>query len=414
MFGDRSRDRPPLLFSQQEGSDYQRSILHTLGVEIGRLPEERVLQTDPGELAKYFADKFAIHVPELRESDISAEEHERNVTVYDQFDQREFTVPGVAFDFEIPFSGDAIVFTLIPNTRDYNPPSAVVQGQLIKFTIKGRELSPDQLKSGLEEVLRGLRKYLGWHSQLWQGFPEQARSHALNVINERRNRLLKQKGTAAGLAGMGVKLKEKPGDARTFAAPAIRQRIEPKLPPMRPSEKPEPTLDRNQFEMILGLMRGAGRSIEQSSSRTRELDEEALRDMFLVPLNAHFGTASGEAFNFTGKTDIIVKHEGGNLFVAECKFWHGDVGFTATVDQLLGYLTWRDTKAAVVIFNRNVGFSAVLQKLDTLVKAHPGYVAGPKRLDETSFEVTLRLPHDADRHVTIAVLAFDLGPKATT
>lgn len=133
--------------------------------------------------------------------------------------------------------------------------------------------------------------------------------------------------------------------------------------------------------------------------------------MFLVPLNAHFGTATGEAFNFTGKTDILIREGAGNLFVAECKFWGGAVQFAATVDQPLGYLTWRDTKTAIIIFNRNVGFSQVLQQLADLPKGHANYVSGPRLLDETSNEFTFKLPNDADRHVTVSVLAFDLGPK---
>ncbi|MDM0045058.1 hypothetical protein QTH91_11245 [Variovorax dokdonensis] len=165
------------------------------------------------------------------------------------------------------------------------------------------------------------------------------------------------------------------------------------------------------YENILGIIRGAGRSIEQSSSRTRALDEETLRDMFLVPLNAHFGNATGEAFNVNGKTDILIRHEAGNLFVAEFKIWGGDKHFLATIDQLLSYLSWRDTKTAIVVFNRNVGFSAVVAKMRELVRTHPCYVSGPTRLDETSDSFVFSLPQDQDRRVNIALLAFDMGAK---
>ena len=46
-----------------------------------------------------------------------------------------------------------------------------------------------------------------------------------------------------------------------------------------------------------------------------------------------------------------------------------------------------------------------------LVKAHPNYVSGPIRLDETSDSYTFSLPQDKDRQITIALLAFDLGVK---
>jgi hypothetical protein len=45
------------------------------------------------------------------------------------------------------------------------------------------------------------------------------------------------------------------------------------------------------------------------------------------------GRAHAEAFNVTGKTDILIRHDGRSLFICECKFWTGQDGFTATVDQ---------------------------------------------------------------------------------
>jgi hypothetical protein len=131
--------------------------------------------------------------------------------------------------------------------------------------------------------------------------------------------------------------------------------------------------------------------------------------MLLVSLNAHFGAATGEAFNVVGKTDILIRHEGANLFVAECKIWSGDKNLLAAIDQLLSYLTWRDTKAALVIFNRNKGFSEVVRKLYDLPKNHRSYVSGPQRLDESSAQFTLRLNNDAERHAIVSVLGFDLG-----
>jgi hypothetical protein len=58
------------------------------------------------------------------------------------------------------------------------------------------------------------------------------------------------------------------------------------------------------------------------------------------------GQATGETFNFQGKTDILIRVEGKNVFIAECKFWKGEKALLATLDQLLSYLSWRDTKAA--------------------------------------------------------------------
>jgi hypothetical protein len=282
---------------------------------------------------------------------------------------------------------------------------------MVCFTIADRQLTQEQIKAGFERTRDSIQKYLNWHREMWAGLEEDVARRVRVRIEERRGRLLKQKELASGLSSLGIKLKEKDSDSKTFVPPTVKQKIQPRLPPMRPAVKPEPTLDQGQYETILSLISGAGRSIEQSSSRTRALDEEALRDMLLVPLNAHFGNATGEAFNCNGKTDILIRHEGANLFAAECKIWGGDKHLQDAIDQLLSYLHWRDTKAALVVFNRNKDFSSVLEKLKSLPAKHVAYVSGPKNLDESSFQFILALPQDAERKVTVSVLAFDLGDQ---
>lgn len=81
---------------------------------------------------------------------------------------------------------------------------------------------------------------------------------------------------------------------------------------------------------------------------------EDLKDHVLLTLdpNFEFGSASGETFNKSGKTDIQLRYDSSVVFIAECKFWIGEKNYLATIDQLLGYLTLRDTKAPVVIFVR--------------------------------------------------------------
>src|SRR4051794_23222679 len=42
----------------------------------------------------------------------------------------------------------------------------------------------------------------------------------------------------------------------------------------------------------------------------------------------------------------------------------------ATVDQLLGYVSWRDTKTAIIIFTRETQFSTVLRGAFEAMEAH--------------------------------------------
>jgi len=390
--------------------DAIQSRIGAASAEVEALPEQRILNTDPDTLTAYFVDKFGVAIPTIDRSSLSLTHHERNVTVRDEWRRdRQISVPGEAYDFELQFEGDPEFFNLQPSTYDTGPPDGVLNGHTITRTIEDRALPAERVKREVDSWLDSIERYLNWHRQSWATYPQTLSSSVRQRIDARRERLLRQKGSAAELASMGIRLREKPGDARTFVAPTIKQRVTPQLPPMRPAATPDPTLAQEQYETILALIRGAGRSIEQSSSRTRQHDEETLRDIFLVPLNAHFGAATGEAFNYQGKTDILIRSDGGNLFVAEFKIWKGDKQFLAAIDQLLSYLTWRDTKTALVILSRNAGFTEVIAKARDLTQSHASFVRGPVKLDESSYSFTFALPQDRERHVTVTVLLFDLG-----
>lgn len=400
------------LFYESDASSSMSAQISTACNEVSTLSERRILETEPEALVAYFVEKYDVEVPTLLRDGIVASQHERQVEVYDHWDKQIRLVPGEAYDFEVPFVGEGDIFKLRPSTYDLNPPRAVIRKHHLAFTIAGRALTPEGIKTELDSTLASIEKYLESHRRQWAGFNQQLATAVKAEIDSRRTKLLAHKENASKLSGLGIRLKEKEGDARSYIPPTVKQKVVPQLPPMSPAIAPEPTLDMKQYETILGLVRGAGRSIEQSSSRTRKLDEESLRDLFLVPLNAHFGTATGEAFNYQGKTDVLIRHEQGNLFVAEFKIWGGDKRFLATLDQLLSYLTWRDTKTAIVMFNRNADFTSVVEKIRKLVKTHPRYLSGPISLDETSDRYVFSLPQDSERKVLISILAFDLGTSS--
>ena len=65
--------------------------------------------------------------------------------------------------------------------------------------------------------------------------------------------------------------------------------------------------------------------MERSPKVFHNIDEEALRTRFLVQLNGHYeGGATGETFNYGGKTGILIRSEDKNIFIAGCTFWVGE------------------------------------------------------------------------------------------
>ena len=163
------------------------------------------------------------------------------------------------------------------------------------------------------------------------------------------------------------------------------------------------------YEEILRIMKNMVHVMELSPHAFSAMGEEDLRSHFLVQLNGAFqGQATGETFNFQGKTDILIRVDGKNIFIAECKFWKGEKSFLATLDQLLSYLSWRDTKAAVIMFNRNADFSAVLAKIAETGPKHPNFKRDLGKQDESTFRYVFVQPNDTNREIMLTVMAFDI------
>ena len=155
------------------------------------------------------------------------------------------------------------------------------------------------------------------------------------------------------------------------------------------------------------MIHDVGKEFERLPSVYAGKKEEHLRDHFLMMLEPNFeGSATGETFNKTGKTDILLRHDSSNVFIAECKFWKGQKSFLATITQLLGYLTWRDSKAAVIMFVPNKEFTTVIETAKECIDQHPNYIRAVSEQDETWLNYEFHLDGDRNRVVKIAVMFY--------
>lgn len=153
------------------------------------------------------------------------------------------------------------------------------------------------------------------------------------------------------------------------------------------------------------------KNIERSPSTFVQMKEEQIRDLILVNLNGPYeGDATGETFNAQGKTDILIRAEGRNVFVAECKFWGGPKALLASIDQIQIYLTWRDTKAALLLFCRNVDVTHTLTSIAATVPEHKNFKRELKKEGDTQVRYLFSQKDDAARDLFLAVQAFSI-PK---
>jgi hypothetical protein len=162
-----------------------------------------------------------------------------------------------------------------------------------------------------------------------------------------------------------------------------------------------------EYNKILACVHSVGKMFERHPNTYANKDEESLRDHILVSLGGSVsGSATGETFNKRGKTDILVRGNGSNEFVGECKFWKGKEVFLNTISQLLGYLSWRDTKAAVILFVPNKDFTAVIGKIRDDVVEHHNYLRSISEIDETWHNYEFRMNEDISRVVQVAIMLY--------
>lgn len=232
---------------------------------------------------------------------------------------------------------------------------------------------------------------------------------AEQAIQQRRDRLLAQSQRAASL---GIPVKRRDDAPKTYAIPTARKKAIPALPPASAAPfTPEPTWAMEQYEQALKIMQDMTLVMERSPGAFKTMDEEALRQHFLVQLNGQFeGKATGETFNMSGKTDILLREGERNVFIAECKFWKGPKAFGEAIDQLLSYATWRDGKTVILVFNRGTEMATVRTGVDASAKAHGNFKRTVNWPHESGFRYVFHANGDTNRELIVTVLVFHV-PK---
>ena len=412
-------ERDELLFCTADPFSVREHRRKEAEAEIASIDANRLLNTNVDDLVAYIVEKFRIDVPELDETNMTVDQEEsrRDVSgdprrMAHYFDRGgPVHVTGTEVIVEVPFSGDPQMFWVRPSTYDTGPPRGEVRGGTLIFRYWSEAPQANRLRSDIDRWLVDIKRYLQWQRETFKDFNGALAANARTAINSRREKLLANQNLVAGL---GIALKRRPGTATTYMAPEIKRKIAPKLPPATSGAfKPEPILEEGEYQHILDVIESMVKVMERSPKAFHDTDEEGLRTHFLVQLNGHYeGQATGETFNYQGKTDILIRSGDRNIFIAECKFWNGPAKLTQTIGQLLGYVSWRDSKAAILLFNRNKHFSKVLSTIPETVRTHPNFQKDEGKRGETGFRYAFRHKDDAAKILHVTVVAFDIPRPA--
>jgi hypothetical protein len=413
------RDRN-YLFADEDLGDVLRQRTQSARDLVDRIPEDQFLNSPVDDVIEHVASQIRLTPIELYRDRARMEQSETQQGVSHHLGRNAFRrrgpimVPAVRVVVSIPYTGDPILWRLRPSAFHMSHPEAEASaagrneaGQL-RITLEQPHDEPQQrLKQSLDSTLEEIEFYLSNQASQLSSHNSGVRAAVEAAVSARRDRLKSQSGLTDLL---GIPLAQKEGVPQLSPIDVKQKIVRPLPPPPKSGFKPEPGIVDEHYRQILEVIRHEGRTFETTPKTYAVHDEEELRDIILAHLNGQFrGAASGEVFRKAGKTDIRIEDDDRAAFVAECKVWRGTKELQGALDQLLSYLTWRDCKSALVVFNKhNAGFTQILEKAPLALQAHPRF----KSLDDDSSDgewgFTFMSEEDDARLIRVRLQVFNI------
>ncbi|WP_281235166.1 hypothetical protein [Flavobacterium gelatinilyticum] len=398
--------------------EYLRSKVQKIHSELDLVSENYLLNVSEEQYAEYIVSENSIEEPVIHFDDVYADHYEKEILA--SFFPPNFDVyygekyKRKIIQFFIPVTGDYELLKYKPAVNnmvfdDEGTNFEVEKGKL-KLEIIDFYDDPQHIKDIYDEnVLQSNEKFSILKKNI-ADFNNSMNSYVISEIRKRKNELLAKNDF---MSSLGVPLRKKADTPETFAIPKplLRTKIKVTKPEVVNSNfKPEPTIENGTYHHILKLINDVGKNFERLPSVYSNKGEEDLRDHIIMTLDPNFeyGSVTGETFNKTGKTDIQLRFDSSIVFIAECKFWTGEKGYLETIAQLLKYLTWRDTKASIIIFVKQKDFTAILSKVENATEKHSNYLSFVSKSDENWFNYRFHLNGDRNREIKLAVQLFHI------
>ena len=388
--------------------------------KLATWPPDDLLNTAEADVTEQLVRLATIEMPSLARSE-SRLEPPREVSVESRDFGRQFNVTVTRFTLIVPVTGASSAFGMTASRMA----GSVIPGAIDSFEGVLRlqcdnPVNADQARAHFERTLDQIEQRLEWTRADIQRHNQQMAMQLPAAVAQRRGKLLRDRDLQASI---GYPIMKRP-DADAHRVPVKRKKITLDRP-ARPSEHsnafvPEPAIDKADYEMVLAVLRNARNALERSPSLSAKLDEEETRDLLLLYLNGQLeGKATGETFNYMGKTDILVRERDKNVFIGECKIFDPknkqsvEHVVTGALDQLLDcYLAWRDTKAALLLFIRDANVTAVVDKALAAIRSHPNYKRPGEISTEERHDFVLHATGDPNREIHLAFLPFLIGSRS--
>jgi hypothetical protein len=357
------------------------------------------------EIIEEMIQKYLLKVPTLYppEGKDSKPVKMKKRALYPNHGERDRQVEGIRNTIIIPFNGDERFFQYRPTNHFNEFPRGSISQKAVILEIDYFQEDEVKLVNTIQNIINLIKECLREISNECETFNWSLKTNIRQFISKQIEKITSGNSL---LEKLGIQIKKRTDLPNIYPVPVKRKRVEITSPEKSASQ---PHLEEKDYEDILSSINRMATVMEKAPNTFSKMPEESLRFVFLVPLNVLYeGQATGETFNSQGKTDILINVKGKNVFIAECKFWAGKRELFEAIDQILSYLNWRDTKTAILIFNRNKNFSNVLSEIEKAAPQHNSFKKFIKKNDESSFKYVFTQPNDEKREILLTIMAFDI------
>lgn len=405
------------LFSKGDLSSVLDGMTRSVPRFVEEIPRDQFLATSLDTLVEHLVNKLDIDPLVLHEDQMSMEHGETKIDVTGRFDYggsldgRSVHADGHQLTFHLPFSGDPQLWDMRPNVWSSVIPQGVVDTRRKVLTISFRNTANTEqqwFRNELDKSLQLIRQSVDAQSSMLAQYRRDLPARVRDAVTHRREQVSKLHDLAAAF---NIPLARKDGMPDYRPVDVQKKRTVAALPNATAAGfKPEPAISDELYEEILSNIRHMGATFEGTPQTYQPLGEEGLRDIILASLNGVYqGAATGEAFRKYGKTDLRIEEQSRSAFVGECKLWGGERVLIGALDQLLDYTTWRDGKAALIMFNKSVaGFAGLQETIAKALPAHGLFLRDKGCRHPGEHRFAFRAKEDEGREITVHVFCFNL------
>lgn len=381
--------------------------------QISKFTDDEIMANDLHILAENCSEEFKIEPVNIEEKilnkSIDQTKIRKRITDFYNSSGRDYVdVDGVCFKFDFAFIGDEVLFKCQASTYSLSPyPIVEIFNHHITFAYEKtlQEMQKEDIK---ETILRALENDLKSVKSGIEYANKDVEEYNNNIYNFTMNELKNRKSKIQQFYDIS-KMFEIPLNKTKYAETYIPLQRK-KIPIAQKYNQVEKIycISNADYNSILDIIKHNGSTYERTPSSYKTLQEEDLRNTLLASLNAMYqGGVMGEAFRNHGKTDVCIEMENRAAFVAECKMWKGASKIAEAINQLDGYLTWRDCKTALIYFVRNKNFLDVLSKAEESLRKQEN-IREFQLKDRNEFDCSFISETNPGQLIRMRVMLFNL------